>query len=75
MTEDEHARLVQSARRGEVRWVDLALQERAHLGMIHPETWDRMTPGEQRDMGKMNQTTARQRLGLLKPIGKAVGQR
>lgn len=64
MSEQEHAQLVDRALRGEVTWIDVAVQERAHLGIVLFGTWNRLTAQEQRSVGRMPQGTARRLLGI-----------
>lgn len=64
MSEEEHIQLVELARRGEVSWIDVAVKERAYLGIVLFGTWSQLTDKEQRSVGRMPQGTARRLLGL-----------
>lgn len=56
--------LAEQAEIGNLGWLAVALQERAHLGIVMYATWWRLTPKERQDIGVMSQTSARARLGL-----------
>jgi len=56
--------LTEQAEIGNLSWLTVAIQERAHLGIVMYATWWRLTPKERLDVGVMSQTSARARLGL-----------
>lgn len=56
--------LAEQAELGNLSWLTVAIQERAHLGIVMYATWSRLTPKERLDVGVMSQTSARARLGL-----------
>ncbi len=56
--------LVARAELAEVSWEAVAMLEKAHLGLVTYPTYKRMTPAERARVGGMNQTTARQKLGI-----------
>jgi hypothetical protein len=60
----EVAALVDRAELAEVSWENVAVLEKAHLGLVTYPTYKRMTPAERNRVGCMNQTTARQKLGI-----------
>lgn len=60
----EVAALVAQAELGQTSWEAVAVLEKAHLGLVTYLTYKRMTPAERNRVGGMNQTTARQKLGI-----------
>lgn len=49
---------------GRLDWLSLAIQERAHTGLVLYATWENLTAKERQSMGLMSQTKARKALGL-----------
>jgi hypothetical protein len=66
--EQEVTKLVAKAEIGQTTWEAVAMLEKAHMGLVTYNTYKQMTPQERARMGRINQTTARTRLGL--PLGK-----
>lgn len=56
--------LVAQAELGQVAWEAVAMLEKATMGLVTYPTYKRLTPAERNRVGGMNQTTARQKLGL-----------
>lgn len=49
---------------GQLDWLSLAIQERAHTGVVLYKTWSNLSLKERQAMGEMHQTKARKMLGL-----------
>lgn len=58
------ASLTAQAELGRVAWETVAIHEKATLGYVLLDTYNRMTNEERARVGGMNQTTARLKLGL-----------
>ena len=56
--------LVAQAEIGQTTWEAVAILEKAHMGLVTYSTYVRLTVAERNRIGGMNQTTARQKLGL-----------
>jgi len=69
----EVTELVAQAELGRATWEAVAVLEKAHMGLVTYSTYRRLTPIERSRIGGMNQTTARQRLGIGSQIGRASG--
>lgn len=61
---DEVTALVAQAELGQVAWEGVATLEKATMGLVTYPTYKRLTPAERNRIGGMNQTTARQKLGI-----------
>ena len=60
----EVTELVARAELGQTTWEAVAMLEKARMGLVTYATYVHLTTAERNRIGGMNQTTARQKLGI-----------
>jgi uncharacterized membrane protein len=56
--------LVAQAELGQATWEAVGMLEKALMGLVTYPTYKRLSPAERARIGGMNQTTARQKMGI-----------